>query len=194
MARTMELVPNGKRIYDAATPGYIAAAVIVDVTPMNPTLSYPPVLDVVRNDVDSMARLDLSKLKSHSDASEWLEHFGITDTQKRNFLLTNLERDPQTQSVRWRCNLQVLNRDFEDMLTRYDPEMMLENRCDMPILFVFGKRSPYNTPEARSQIKTYFSNVVDEVEIEDAGHFVHYEKMDQFVEAVAPFLYEHMGP
>ena len=42
MARTMELVPNGKRIYDAATPGYIAAAVIVDVTPMNPTLSYPP--------------------------------------------------------------------------------------------------------------------------------------------------------
>lgn len=189
----MDLVPQGKRLLDPAEEGSIAAAVIVDITP---NTERPSTFDTVQRDIEAMKRMDLSAIKSTGDGVSMLANLGVESSQMRNFLLTNLQRR-EDGTFGWKCNLGVLCKDFERMLLSIDPTKCLEHGCDVrkcpiPVLFVFGSKSPYNNVAGRERIHKYFSNV-EEVVIEGAGHFVHYEKMNEFVDAVAPFVYEHMG-
>jgi pimeloyl-ACP methyl ester carboxylesterase len=191
----------------AQSKNRVAAAVIVDITP---TMSShrPATFDAVREDLNAMKALDLDTLHSIQDGAALLEALGVKSSQMRNFLLTNLERtnnvagasQQQLPAYKWRCNLDVLWRDFEKILLPRDTfdqsvysSILPPPPCPMPLLFVFAEKSPYyNNRAERDKISKYFSNA-EIVVIPDAGHFVHYEKMDAFVEQVAPFVYEHMG-
>ena len=199
----MDLVAGGALMYDAHQPGSVAGAIIVDITP---NVARPSTFDTVQRDLAAMKAMDLSTLRALGDGVEMLTRLGVESSQMRNFLLTNLTRKPSAAldappQFEWKCNLDVLLRDFDKMLLSIDalhPKFQQATiptplkRCDVPVIFVFGAKSPYNTVSGRGCIHDYFSHV-EEVVIEGAGHFVHYEKMNEFVEAVAPFMYEHMG-
>ncbi|CUG06336.1 Hypothetical protein, putative, partial [Bodo saltans] len=148
---------------------------------------------------------------SIQEGTALLEALGVKSSQMRNFLLTNLERitnnssssssstiggqQQQQPTYRWKCNLDVLWKDFDKILLPRDTfdhsaysSILPPPPCPMPLLFVFGEKSPYyNNRTEREKIHKYFSNA-EVVVIPDAGHFVHYEKMDAFVEQVAPFV------
>ena len=56
-----------------------------------------------------------------------------------------------------------------------------------PTLFVRGERSSYVRPEHNETIKMLFPNA-DIVTIADAGHWVHTEQPDHFLDRVWTFL------
>lgn len=190
----------------------VAAVVIVDITP-TVSNNRPRTFDAVQADLNAMRAMDLGSVRTVQEGTSMLEALGVQSSQMRNFLLTNLERCAPSgpSTYRWKCNLDVLCRDFGNILlpqdtfgplqpssasptdTEEQPHSLHWAPCPIPMLFVFGERSPYyQNREERDKIGAFFSNV-DEVVIPDAGHFVHYETMDAFVECVAPFVHEHMG-
>ncbi|RNF06269.1 abhydrolase domain-containing protein 11 [Trypanosoma rangeli] len=183
----------------------VKAAVIVDITPTARLGSTAKNSQCVALTLDAIARADLSRISSYADGDTELERCGISDKAMRSFVLTNLVLDHKTGKRKWRCNLPVLCADYGRMglglLDWYlnapaegnssDDRMVAPTRCALPTLFVFGAQSPYNSTEDRRFIDRFFSNVTQS-EVMGAGHFVHYEKMQEFVDTVAPFLAKHL--
>ncbi|EAN93485.1 hypothetical protein, conserved [Trypanosoma cruzi] len=183
----------------------VNAAIVVDIAPTSRVGSQSAREQSVAVTLDAMARADLSRMTSIRDATEELERVGVREKAMRDFLLTNLILDSKTRKSKWRCNLPVLCTDYNRMELGLldwflnapveggcsDGGMVAPNRCAIPTLFVFGSESPYNRPEDRLLIDRFFSNVT-QAEVVGAGHFVHYEKMQEFVETVAPFLARYL--
>lgn len=185
--------------------GRIAGAIIVDVTPTMRLGEQRSSADNVRETLARMTTVNLGAIHNYEEAREELIRVGMTDTAMRNFVTTNIVLDTRdkTQPAQWKCNLPVLAGDygsFQSTITSWYKSaaeqkdgassaaaVAAPHPCTLPVLFVFGGKSPYNEPEHRRQIPTFFSNAT-QVVVEGAGHFVHYEKTKEFTEAVAPFI------
>lgn len=188
---TMRAVPDAAEALLGPGPGALGGAVIIDI---NPLAERPAAIDKIEADLKLLLSLDLTTVRSLSDAHSQLSARGLVDSNMRNFLLTNLGFRRSTNNggdgapeTFWRCNLQAIVDDLDKFLFNLTPEMA-PVPCAVPIVFVYGKNSPYNRPEYRRHVHAFFSNVVDVIEIEGAGHFVHYEKMKEFVDCVAPHV------
>ena len=184
---TLDLVPDGHEMLNAHLPGSIGGAIIVDI---NPFANRPPAIDKIEHDLKLLLDLDLTTVRSLTDAHNQLSKRGLVDSNMRNFLLTNLNfrrMEGQEPKAYWRANLETIVKDLDFFLFNLKPEWATVP-CDIPIVFVYGKNSPYNALEYRQDVPKFFSNVVDVIEIADAGHFVHYEKMSEFIDKVAPHI------
>ncbi|EAN79338.1 Alpha/beta hydrolase family, putative [Trypanosoma equiperdum] len=208
-------LPETQPLYDilydckgdnVARPPRVKAVVIVDITPSTALGTHRQHGQNSSETLDAMVAADLSRVHSFGDGNAELERVGVSNKAMRDFLLTNLRLDPRTKEATWRCNLPVLRADYnsialgvsgwflsasEKVSRDRGGELVAPLRCSLPTLFVFGQNSPYNTPEDRRLIPRFFSNAI-EVEVEGAGHFVHYEKMQEFVNVVVPFLTEYL--
>ncbi|CCW61835.1 unnamed protein product [Phytomonas sp. EM1] len=182
------------------TRGRLAACVVVDITPTTPLSTAPGADQGVFKILQAMTRVELGAIRSYDDAQHELQRVGIEEKSMRDFITTNivLNRGENGGAASWRCNLSTLVSCYEeispDIVRWFDPNAMngiAPKPCTLPMLFVFGEKSQFNDPEQRRQLKRFFPNV-REVVVEGAGHFVHYEKMDAFVEATAPFIAEHL--
>jgi pimeloyl-ACP methyl ester carboxylesterase len=174
-------------------PSLVRGAVIVDITPFKRP---PETLVNLRKYLSALNAMPLKEMKELKQADEWLKD-KVPDNSLRGFMLTNLRFYPRggTQSgAYWVSNISTLKDSLTSVVLAHEPKDFLggKGKCDIPVLFVFGEKSEYNTMEGRSLIKQFFSNVVDEVAIPNAGHFVHYEQKDKFVDAVAPFIKDIM--
>lgn len=190
--------------------GRIAGAIIVDVTPTMRLGEQRSSADNVRETLERMTKVDLNAIHNYDEAQAELIRVGMTDKAMRDFVTTNivLNARDKTQPAGWKCNLPVLAADygsFQPTITSWyaaAAEAAARNRtssageklavvtphpCTLPVLFVFGGNSPYNEPEHRRRIPTFFSRAT-QVVIEGAGHFVHYERTKEFADAVAPFI------
>nr|XP_008122836.1 PREDICTED: protein ABHD11 [Anolis carolinensis] len=105
----------------------------------------------------------------------------IQDLSVLRFLLTNLVS--AEGRVVWRVNLDAVSRHL-DGLTRLPA---FEAPYSGPVLFLGGAKSPYISSEDFPEIERLFP----EAEIEyvpDAGHWVHADQPQHFVDAVCRFL------
>ncbi|KPI89677.1 hypothetical protein ABL78_1170 [Leptomonas seymouri] len=185
--------------------GRISGAIIVDVTPTMRLGEQRSSTDNVRETLQRMTKANLSAIHNYNQARDELIRVGMTDKAMRDFVTTNIvlnQRD-KTHPAQWKCNLPVLAGDygsFRASITSWytsaataaaehgaASSVLAPQPCSLPVLFVFGGKSPYNEPEHRRQIPKFFSNAT-QVEVDGAGHFVHYEKTREFVDAVAPFI------
>jgi esterase len=66
-------------------------------------------------------------------------------------------------------------------------EVKRVGRYEGPTLFVGGGRSHYIRPEAHGRILELFPKAKIEI-IADAGHWVHFEKPNEFIHIVQSFL------
>lgn len=188
-------VAVGRRL---PTFGRVSASVIVDVTPtMRLGEQQRPGGDSVKRVLDCMTRVELNRIHNYDDAREELKRVGIQDQGMRDFVGTNLVLKDGQQAA-WKCNLPVLQADYGGFLPSIVPwianaagsgaaRTSAPQPCTLPVLFVFGSESPYNEDEHRSQIATFFPNAT-QVVVAGAGHFVHYEKPQEFVEITASFI------
>ena len=103
----------------------------------------------------------------------------------RGFLLQNLRSDGD--GWRWQANLEVLGADLsviggwpEDQLAGTPP-------YPGPVLWLAGARSDYVRPEYAAAMDRLFpANRL--VTVKDAGHWVHSEQPEVFVEVLRRFL------
>lgn len=154
-------------------PQYIDKLIIVDMG----LKKYPPHHTVI---FEAMFALDLNKITSRKEAEELLKQ-KISDFGVLQFLLKNLYwKEPE--KLAWRFNLEVLNRDIENILIGI-PEGTIESET----LFIRGEKSNYILDEDFDTIHEQVPNSKF-VTIAGAGHWVHAEAPKLFSEAVLNFL------
>lgn len=161
-------------------PDRVAALIVVDIVPSRrSTEGLRPVLD-------ALLAVDPSSCATREDVERRLAS-RIADVRLRRFLLMNLTRAPNG-TLRWRLNLRAIAESFTGLAGPIDSA----GSYGGPTLFVRGGLSPYVSDRDRPDIERLFPRA-DVVTIEGAGHWVHAEAPNQFLEIVGGFLSRSVG-
>ncbi|HEU4947837.1 MAG TPA: alpha/beta fold hydrolase [Kribbella sp.] len=155
-------------------PEVVDRLVVVDVAPV----AYPPSFTVY---AQAMRTADLSAVERRADVEKQLVD-AVPEPGTRAFLLQNLILDDQ--GARWRPNLPVIEASLPAISGWPDDAT---GSYDGPTLFVYGGKSDHVRPEHREAILRHFPRA-EFAEIPEAGHWVHAERLDDFLATVTPFL------
>lgn len=138
--------------------------------------SYPMHHDHILEGLNSV---DLSQLKTRSEAEKQLAQH-IDSDGVRQFLLKNIYWIEKGKMA-WRMNIPVLEREMPTILGA-----LPDGESFVPTLFIRGELSQYILDEDISAIESAFPDS-ELITIANAGHWVHAEAPDQFLEAVLGF-------
>jgi pimeloyl-ACP methyl ester carboxylesterase len=173
-------------------PEVLRALVVVDVAPVE----YP--VQGGRTDdpdeeaspfaayIEAMRSMDLDRLESRADAESALAS-AVPSRMVRSFLLQSLVREGLGSGGgwRWRLNLELLGRDLAEL--RGFPEPPPGATFDGPVLWIAGANSTYVLDEDRPHMDGLFP-ATRLVRIKNAGHWVHSEQPEVFLETLRRFL------
>ena len=136
--------------------------------------------------IAAMRAVDLDRLTTREDAEAALRG-AVPSRMVRSFLLQSLVREGlgTAGGWRWRLNLEALARDLGHL--RGFPEPPPGATFDGPVLWVAGANSTYVLPEDRARMDELFP-ATRLVRIKNAGHWVHSEQPEIFVETLRRFL------
>jgi pimeloyl-ACP methyl ester carboxylesterase len=134
--------------------------------------------------VRAMQSLDLDALESRTEAEEALAP-AVPDPAVRSFLLQNLRRDGE--GWRWMPNLDVLGRDLDMLAGWPEDDVSGATPYDGPVLWLAGASSGYVRPVHAPAMEALFPRV-RRVTVKDAGHWVHSEQPEVFVEVLRRFV------
>jgi esterase len=126
-----------------------------------------------------MHAIDPTKIKARSEAEQILRNH-IDSEGVIQFLLKNLYWK-EKGVLAWRMNLPVLEREMNEILSAV-PEVEVMT----PTLFIRGALSNYILDEDWDAIEELFPDS-DLVTIENAGHWVHAEAQEDFIDTVLSF-------
>lgn len=155
-------------------PEVVERLVVVDAAPV----AYPPAFVEY---AQAMRNADLSSVQRRADVDAQLVE-AVPTPGTRAFLLQNLILDDQ--GARWRPNLPVIEAALPAISGWPEGET---GSYDGPTLFIYGGKSDYVQQDHRDTIEGYFPQATY-VEIPEAGHWVHAERLDDFLAALTPFL------
>ncbi len=155
-------------------PEVVERLVVVDAAPV----AYPPAFVEY---AQAMRNADLSSVQRRADVDAQLIE-AVPTPGTRAFLLQNLILDDQ--GARWRPNLPVIEAALPAISGWPEDEA---GSYDGPTLFIYGGKSDYVQQDHRATIEGYFPQA-KYVEIPEAGHWVHAERLDDFLAALTPFL------
>lgn len=127
-----------------------------------------------------MHAIDLHTIKVRSEAERILKEH-IDSEGVRQFLLKNLYWKEKGQ-LAWRMNVAVLEREMEEILAP-----LPSGEVAVPTLFIRGGSSDYILDEDLASIEAIFYDA-DFMTIPNAGHWVHAEAPEEFIEAVLTFF------
>lgn len=162
--------------YAVRYPDNLEKLVVVDISPR----SYPIHHDYI---LKALLSIDLEELKGRKDADIALESF-IADTPTRQFLLKNLYRDDKKKFA-WRINLNLIN----DKIAEVGEALSVDfsGVLKVPTLFIKGEKSNYIQAKDEQLIQSFFPQATID-SIPNAGHWVHAEASQAFLEAILSFL------
>ncbi|RBY96863.1 alpha/beta hydrolase [Blastococcus sp. TF02-8] len=173
-------------------PELLRALVVVDIAPVE----YP--LQGGRTDdadeeaspfeefIAAMRAVDLESLKTRDEADAALKA-AVPSRMVRSFLLQSLVREGvgADGGWRWRLNLDLLARDLGEL--RRFPDPPPGATYDGPVLWIAGANSHYVLPRDRERMDELFP-AARLVRIKNAGHWVHSEQPEIFLETLRRFL------
>ena len=137
--------------------------------------------------IEAMRTMDLGQVRQRSDAERLLTP-AVPSWTVRSFLLQNLRRDASTPSGwRWQLNLDVLDRDLSVIGGWPEGQLAGASPYDGPVLWLAGGNSDYIQADYEPAMDRWFPNN-RRVTIKDAGHWLHAERPDVFVEVLRRFL------
>jgi pimeloyl-ACP methyl ester carboxylesterase len=173
-------------------PELLRALVVVDIAPVEYPISGGRTDDPDEEAspfaayIEAMQRLDLEALTTRGQADEALKD-AVPSRMVRSFLLQSLVREGlgADGGWRWRLNLDLLARDLGEL--RGFPAPPPGSSFDGPVLWIAGANSTYVLPEDRPHMDALFP-ATRLVRIKDAGHWVHSEQPEIFLETLRRFL------
>jgi pimeloyl-ACP methyl ester carboxylesterase len=173
-------------------PELLRALVVVDIAPV----AYPSQGGRTDDEdeeaspfaayIEAMRALDLGRLRTRDDADAALAD-AVPSRMVRSFLLQSLVREGLgvDGSWRWRLNLELLERDLGEL--RGFPPQPPGATFDGPALWVAGAESTYVLDEDRPHMVALFPEIRLR-RIRNAGHWVHSEQPEIFLETLRRFL------
>ena len=160
-------------------PELVERLCVVDVSPV----TYDHLSQFERY-VAAMKGLDLDSLSRRSDADQALAE-SVRDATVRGFLLQNLRRDGD--GWRWQVNLDVLGSALSEIGDWPEDQLAGTPPYRGPVLWLAGARSDYVVPEYAEAMERWFP-AARRVVVKDAGHWVHSEQPEVFLEVLRRFL------
>ncbi|MCF6743389.1 alpha/beta fold hydrolase [Blastococcus sp. KM273128] len=171
-------------------PELLRALVVVDIAPVEYPLKGGRTEDPDEEAspfaafIAAMRAIDLEALESRSDADAALRT-AVPSRMVRSFLLQSLSRQEEGDGWHWRLNLELLERDLGEL--RGFPEPPAGAAFDGPVLWIAGANSHYVLPEDRPRMDALFP-ATRLVKVKNAGHWVHSEQPEVFLETLRRFL------
>lgn len=159
-------------------PELVERLAVVDVAPV----AYPSGREFVGY-IETMQALDLAALGSRGEAEDALRE-AVPNPVVRSFLLQNLRRGDD--GWHWQVNLNLLG-DSMPGLTGWPAEALGEATYDGPVLWVGGADSDYIADEHAEEMDRRFPRN-RRVLVKGAGHWVHSEQPEVFLEVLRRFL------
>ena len=175
--------------FAADYPERVEKLIVVDIAPkdyflLNDESQY----FLHKNILEAMRTIDFSRMNSRKDVENYLLE-RIDNVQVVHFLLKNVHRKKESHQFEWRLNVQILYDNLDEIIRGVNA-LWFDDRLPIfnyPVLFIKGANSKYILPEDFSSIlRIYPQAVIDE--IPDAGHWVHAEQPQLFMEALEKFL------
>jgi len=160
-------------------PELVERLCIVDVSPV----AYGH-MDEFAGYIEAMRGLDLGSLTQRSDADAALEP-AVPKASVRSFLLQSLRREDD--GWRWQLNLDVLAKDLDQVGGWPEDALGDVAPYDGPVLWVGGEKSHYVRPEHAAAMDRWFPRN-RRVTVKGAGHWVHSEQPEVFVEVLSRFV------
>jgi pimeloyl-ACP methyl ester carboxylesterase len=173
-------------------PELLRALVVVDIAPVEYPIKGGRTDDADEEAspfaayIDAMRAIDLDSLTTRDDADQALQT-AVPSRMVRSFLLQSLVREGlgADGGWRWRLNLELLDRDLGEL--RGFPEPPPGASFDGPVLWIAGANSTYVLPEDRPHMDALFPST-RLVRVKNAGHWVHSEQPDVFLQTLRRFL------
>lgn len=128
----------------------------------------------------ALLSVELSRYKKRSEVDAVLSS-SILEKTVRQFLLMNL--DTLNDQLVWRINVQALFDNYHHLMA----PVCQNQQITISSCFIRGGRSPYIKSEDEILIKTVFLNS-QIVTIDQAGHWVHAEQPQQFLQRTITFF------
>jgi len=159
-------------------PELVARLAVVDVSPV----TYPSGREFVSY-IETMRGLDLGALERRDQADEALRDT-VPNPTVRSFLLQNLRREGD--GWQWQLNLDLLGESMSQ-LVGWPGERLGEASYDGPVLWIGGTESDYVGDEHAAEMDRRFPRN-RRVMVKSAGHWVHSEQPQVFLEVLRRFL------
>lgn len=171
-------------MFAANYPELIDKLIVADIAPKDYSLDLSKPQSIIHyNILSALNRIDFSKIKSRNQVNDHLSG-EITSVSLRGFLLKNL-RKTKSGLYEWKINVPVLKQYLPLITTEVNYDFFDERRpiLQYPVTFIRGLNSDYITDEDITKIKGIYPNAIF-IDIKDAGHWLHAEQPDKFIEAV----------
>lgn len=154
-------------------PELMEKLVVVDIAPKAYPIHHEDILVGIE-------AIDFDIVQSRSEAEEVLLRY-VTESRTRQFVLKNLYWVERGR-LGWRFNLEAIQNHLSEM-----GEASKNDSFNKPTLFVRGTNSEYIAEADYENIKAMFPKA-EIISIEGAGHWVHADKPEEFLEAMLAFL------
>lgn len=167
---------GGKTVMNFALqyPERVDKMIVVDIAPKAYARGHDQIFK-------SLFAIEPETLDSRTEAEERMKVY-LTDPSIRLFLLKNLVRDAEG-NFRWKMNLDVIYKSYDAIIEEIESAWPYTK----PVLFLRGGKSDYIRPEDEADITDLFTNARFET-IAQAGHWVHAEAPEAFLNKILAFL------
>lgn len=171
--------------FAAQYPEKTEKLIVADIAPKNYLLTKnDSSFYLHQNILLAMQEIDFSTIKVRNDVDVFMAE-KIDNRRIRQFLLKNIVKDIKTRQYKWRINVPVLY-DYLDEIVSGVNKSHFEKLAPIknyPVTFIRGMNSNYISSDDKLLIKEIYPDAKI-IEIENAGHWLHAEQPDKFIEAV----------
>ena len=161
-------------MFSSMYPQLIKKLIIVDILPVFYSNDYDKI-------IDSLKSLDLKKLVSRVNIDKALES-EFKEPAFRAFLLKNLYRVNKDE-LAFKIDLDIISNNLNEVEKSLPPDIYFSGKT----LFIKGQKSDYINKTNSSLLKKVFPDHKI-VEVKKAGHWVHAENLEGFVNETEFFL------
>jgi pimeloyl-ACP methyl ester carboxylesterase len=175
--------------FAADYPERIEKLIVVDIAPKDYFLLNDESQYYLHNNIlRAMLELDFSRVESRKQVENFLNE-RIDSTQIVQFLLKNVHRNKENHQYEWLLNVPVLYDNLDEIIKGvnahwFDDRLPIKN---YPVLFIKGADSNYILPEDYPTIRRIYPEA-EIAEIPHAGHWLHAEQPQLFMETLLSFL------
>ncbi|XP_046682139.1 protein ABHD11-like isoform X1 [Homalodisca vitripennis] len=166
-------------------PELVHSMAIVDISPVGQSPNMTGLSKLLKQIKNLDLNHDLTLSEARKQAAEKLSKLKL-ESMLVNFILTNLADNKPISNWRWKFNIQAIEEHFQTEICRFP---ILHTDVQTRTLFISGMNSDYVRPEDEPRIKKIFPKANFKY-ITGAGHWVHADKPQAFIQTVSEFFRE----
>lgn len=172
-------------MFAAEYPELVNGLIVADIAPKNYNSENKPFKTVLQHELilGLMEGLNLVAVSSRKEIDHFLAQ-KLNDSTLRQFLIKNIHRNKEGY-FEWKINVPVLKYALGAISSNINSDWFDSRRpiLNYPVTFIRGLNSDYITDQDIPMIKEIYpeAGIID---IPNAGHWLHAEQPEKFVEAV----------